>query len=140
MALKNSNNRHVSLPRDHYGSQSRPVEDQSETTNEPLRFGKRNLRVYKVDLSVAGEITINAAGTTVWFIRSTNTTDVAFIRYDDASQEQVPYIVGNFVQGIPFQKLMIQPGAGLVPGGTIAGATGFIVVISETPGVPLRIQ
>lgn len=72
------------------------------------------------------------AGTIIWYLNSTNVTDLFKIRIASINADQLTWQPGNGIEGIPFSLVYIT-----VPN-AIAGATANLVYFTDTPDKPVR--
>lgn len=97
--------------------------------------GYRNIEptVIPLDLSVARvDLQLVVSGTLVWYMKSTNLSDLITIKYNQSGAVGLPFQPGNKLGGVPYSNLFISNAA-------IAGATGFLILLQDSPENPITV-
>lgn len=78
------------------------------------------------------DVQYNLAGTILWYMTSTNLTDLLNIRIGDINADPLPFQPGNGIEGLSYNRLFISnPTA-------VAGATATLVYFKDDPAAPSR--
>lgn len=91
--------------------------------------------IKKIQISLASTFTDTQyliSGTVLWYLSSTNVTDLINIRIASINADPIPWQPGNGVEGLPFSQIFVT-----VPA-AIAGATATLVYFSDAPDKPVR--